>query len=192
MCGGCAPKCSNVQQCAVICTKKSDAPPLRFLRLLMFNSGPSSSVFGPPSSVFWPVRVVTLRCDASECQETPMFMRVVTLVTLVTLKIAPAGGERSPAINHQLPINQLLLTWHGRHGSGTAAPNPKKPVNIGLARRYGGTAQIPFRWGGGTRLNDPSRRKKSKANRIYPNLVEPIRTLKYSWGAGKEFKPTKA
>jgi hypothetical protein len=27
-------------------------------------------------------------------QESPMFMRVVTLVTLVTLKIAPAGGGR--------------------------------------------------------------------------------------------------
>jgi len=32
-----------------------------------------------------------------------MFMRVVTLVTLVTLKKAPARGERDPvpALNHQ-------------------------------------------------------------------------------------------
>jgi hypothetical protein len=41
---------------------------------------------------------VTLRA-ASLCrfrgQENPMFMRVVTLVTLVTLKKAPAGGRET-------------------------------------------------------------------------------------------------
>jgi hypothetical protein len=43
---------------------------------------------------------VTL-CDASlsrfRWQESPMFMRVVTLVTLVTLKKAPAGGKELEA-----------------------------------------------------------------------------------------------
>jgi hypothetical protein len=34
-------------------------------------------------------------------------------------------------------------------------------------------------------------RQKSEANRTYPNLMEPFRTVKYSWGAGKKLNPGK-
>ena len=57
-----------------------------------------------------------------------MFMRVVTLVTLVTLKIAPAGGK-GMATNHQPPtLNQLLVRFGTAWDGNWDGSKPTKPL----------------------------------------------------------------